>query len=103
MSALNQTTLKALAVSANAAAMYLDVCDAGKQDGPLDPAYYRACGDLLMNIFSLVDATNAFPRLLKQSAAARELAEAVQIAQRLEISREKFYPRLVALLNRAAA
>lgn len=102
MPTLNQATLQALASSAAAAARYLDACDAGTQVGPVDPGYYRACGDLLIHVFSLLDADNVFPQLVRRSVAARELAESVQITRRLEISRGRFYPLLVALLKRAS-
>ncbi|MFN4325933.1 MAG: hypothetical protein ACK4FP_08600 [Azonexus sp.] len=97
------SALVALAATANTAAAYIDACDSGAQHVRLDPAYYQNCGVLLNKIFSMLDARQAFPSLLEQSAAAREVAESIQINHRLEVSVLGYYPRLSALLQRAAA
>ncbi|MFZ2267716.1 MAG: hypothetical protein WAV95_09075 [Azonexus sp.] len=102
MSYLSQTDLSTLEASATTAATYLDACDAGAQFVRLDPAYYRACGHLLTTIFSVTNAPEAFPVLLEHSAAAREVAESVEIGRRIEVSRLGYYPQLTVILNRAA-
>lgn len=98
-----QANLASLAVTAGTASAYLDACDAGARYVRLDPAYYRACGDLLMKIFLMVNANKDFPLLLEQSAAARDVAESIQVGRRLELNQRVFYPRLAVLLKRAAA
>lgn len=103
MTYFTQANLTALELTAATAATYLDACDAGAQHIRLDPAYYLACGSLLMKIFSLVDANSDFPLLLEQSAAAREVAESIQIGRRIKLNQRVFYPQLAVLLNRAAA
>lgn len=103
MLSFNRVTLRALEATATTSAAYLDACDSGAQYCPLDPAYYMACGDLLVQIFALVDANQAFPLLLEHSAAAREVAISQQITHRIEVSRLGFYPELAVLLNRVAA
>lgn len=103
MNDLNQTSLKAFQATAATAAAYLDACDGGGRHLHLDPAYYQACGSLLHKMFSLFDPARYFPDLLEQSAAAREIADGLQMALRLETSRLVFYPQLTVLLNRAAA
>lgn len=103
MSSFSQSSLKAFAASASAAAAYLDACDSGSSYVRLDPSYYRACGNLLVKIFALVDAHRHFPELLEQSAAAREVAESIQIGRRIELSRLGYYPQLAVLLNRVTA
>lgn len=100
---LSQTDLTTLEESATTAAAYLDACDGGAHFVRLDPDYYQACGRLLMTIFSVTDAAKAFPELVQQSAAAREAAEAVEIGQRIELSRLGYYPQLTVILNRASA
>ncbi len=97
------SALVALAATANTAAAYIDACDSGAQHVRLDPAYYQSCGMLLYKIFSMLDARQAFPSLLEQSAAARDVAESIQINRRLEVSMLGYYPRLSALLQRVAA
>lgn len=103
MFSLNRMTLQALETTATTSAAYLDACDFGARYCRLDPAYYKACGDLLVKIFALVDAEKAFPDLLEHSAAAREVAISKQITHRIEVSRLAFYPELAGLLNRVAA
>ncbi|HXE40015.1 MAG TPA: hypothetical protein VN639_16230 [Azonexus sp.] len=103
MASFNRITLQALETTATTSAAYLDACDSGALYCQLDPAYYKACGDLLMKIFALVDAEKAFPHLLEYSAAAREVAISKQITHRIEVSRLGFYPELAGLLNRVAA
>lgn len=99
----SQSTLDALEATATTAAKYLDECDSSKQGIRLDPAYYQCCGILLFRIFSLVDASYAFPGLVKHSNSARETAESIQIGRRIEVSRLGFYPELAGLLTRVAA
>lgn len=102
MSYLSQTELSKIEATATTAAAYLDACDGGAKFVQLDPAYYRACGHLLMTIFSVTNAEEDFPALLQHSAAAREVAESVEIGRRIEISRLGYYPELTVILNRAA-
>lgn len=78
MPPIDASTLQSLAETASASADYLDACDFGRHGCQLDPAYYRACGELLLNIFLLVDASRAFPDLLARSPAAREIAATVR-------------------------
>ena len=103
MFSFNRITLQALEATATTSAAYLDACDSGARFCQLDPAYYKACGNVLVRIFALVDPDQAFPGLVAHSAAARELALARRITHRLEVSRLGFYPQLATLLNRAAA
>jgi len=98
-----RSALMALASSANTAAAYLDACDAGAQHVRLDPGYYQSCGALLYKIFTMVDAKANFPTLIEQSAAARDVAESVQIERRLEVSLVGYYPQLSVLLHRVSA
>ena len=98
-----RSALMALASSANTAAAYLDACDAGAQHVRLDPGYYQSCGVLLYKIFTMVDAKANFPSLIEQSAAARDVAESVQIERRLEVSLAGYYPQLSVLLHRVSA
>lgn len=95
--------LSSLETTAATAAAYLDACDIGARHVRLDPQHYLACGDLLLRIFGLVEARQAFPALLDQSAAARETAESVEIARHLAVSRLCFYPELAALMGRISA
>lgn len=99
---LSPTDLAALETTATSAAAYLDACDSGANFVRLDPTYYRACGHLLTTIFEATQASEAFPGLLEHSAAAREVAESVEIGRRIEISRLGYYPHLTVILNRAA-
>lgn len=103
MSYFTPTQLASLEATATTAASYLDVCDSGTKHIRLDPAHYRTCGELLARIFNLVDARQAFPMLLQQSVAAREMAESIEIGRHIAISRLVFYPELTALINRVAA
>jgi len=102
MTYLTQNNVIALEATAMAAADYLDACDGGAQSVRLDPAYYQACGNLLMKIFSVANAHENFPELLERSSAARDVAESVEIGQRIELSRLVYYPQLSAILNRAS-
>ena len=99
---LTQTDLSTLEASATTAAAYLDACDSGAKFIRLDPGYYQACGRLLLLIFSATDAAKSFPSLVKQSAAARDALESVDIGARIEISRLAYYPQLNLIINRAA-
>lgn len=92
--------LQALENTAITVSAYLDACDSGAKHVRLDPAYYKACGELLLTVFALVDPYQAFPGLLEMSAAAREVAESLHIGHRLEVSRLGYYPELSAVLNR---
>lgn len=103
MSYFSSSHLQTLEKTALAAAAYLDACDGGSGQVRLDPAYYKACGALLMTIFGVVDARQSFPSLLEASAAARDVAESVQIGQRIEVSRLGYYPELAVLMNRVSA
>lgn len=94
--------IESLAVTAISAAGYLDACDEGITTVRLDPSYYQACGKVLGHIFSLLDPVLHFPILLEHSAAARDVAESVQISRRIGVSRLCFYPELSFVLNRAA-
>jgi len=102
MSKLDQAELKALQASASTAAAYLDACDGGARFVRLDPAYYQACGRLLVSIFTLVDAHAAFSALLELSPAARDVAESIAIGRRLEISRLGLYPGPAVAPTRAS-
>lgn len=95
--------LASLEASAATAAEYLDICDSGVQTSRFDPAHYRICAELLARIFYTVDARLAFPMLLKQSAAAQEMAESIEIERHLAISRLVYYPELAALICRVSS
>ena len=97
------SALVALATTASTAAAYIDACDSGAQHVRLDPAYYQSCGVLLYRIFSMLDAKLAFPGLIEQSTAARDVAESVRIGRRLEVSMLGYYPQLSVLLQRVSA
>ncbi len=99
---LSSSALKALEMTASAAAAYLDACDTGARHLRLDPDYYQQCASILHKILSLVGHSE-FPELLEQSAAARNAVEAIEIGHRIELSRLGFYPELALLLQRAAA
>ena len=102
MSHLSLTDLSALESTATTAAAYLDACDSGAKFVRLDPTYYQACGNLLLRIFSVVSAYEAFPGLVAQSNAARDVAEAVEMGYKIEVSRLAYYPQLAAILSRAS-
>ena len=99
----SQSNLASLNATASSAAAYLDACDEGALQVRLDPAYYLACGTLLMQIFTLIDGYKTLPVLLAHSAAARDVAAAIKIGLQIETSRLGFYPELSVLMNRAAA
>lgn len=103
MPCFDSITLKTLEATATTSAAYLDACDAGARGVRLDPAYYQACSRILITIFSLVDADECFASLLKNSVAARDIAESIQIGHRIQLSRQGFYPQLATLLNRVSA
>ena len=50
----------------------------------------------------MVSAYEAFPGLVAQSNAARDVAEAIEIGHKIEVSRLGYYPQLAAILSRAA-
>lgn len=102
MSHFHQDNIDALAVSAIKAATYLDACDTGALAANLDPRCYQACGNVLRQIFALLDPETNFPVLLEQSAAARELAESIKIDRHIEISRLGYFPELTIVLNRVS-
>ena len=81
--------------SASTAAV-LDACDAGAQHVRLDPGYYQSCGALLYKIFTMVDAKTTFPSLIEQSAAARDVAESVQMGH-LEVSPDGLLPATIGI------
>lgn len=97
---LTQRNIEELQETAVTAAAYLDLCDGGHAGARLDSDYYRACAALLLNIFGVVDAYRAFPVLMAESPAAREVAEAIAIGRRLETSRLVYYPQLTVVINR---
>ncbi len=99
---LNPTSLKAFEVVAGRAAAYLDACDSDSRRARLDPEQYQQCAGLLQHMFSLFDARQNFPGLLAQSAAAREIAEAVRVGRLLQTSCLVYYPQVAAVLGRAA-
>ena len=103
MSYFTPPQLASLEATATTAARYLDACDSGATQVRIDPAHYRTCGELLARIFKLIDARRNFPLLLQQSAAAREMAELVEMGRYLALSRLVFYPELAALISRVAA
>ncbi|MBL8404894.1 MAG: hypothetical protein JNL16_10180 [Dechloromonas sp.] len=98
-----RSALRALAATASTAAGYLDACDAGALHTRLDPAHYQTCGTLLFHIFSMLDAKDAFPALIEQSAAARDIHDSIKIARHLEVSQFIYYPQLSALLQKVSA
>lgn len=100
---LSQNNIEALQETAVTAAAYLDSCDGGHAGVRLDSEYYRACAALLLKIFGVVDAHRAFPVLMAESPAAREVAEAIAIGRRIEVSRLVYYPQLTVLMNRIGA
>ncbi|MBS1197480.1 MAG: hypothetical protein H6R18_1265 [Proteobacteria bacterium] len=102
MSHFSPDNIESLAVSAISAAAYLDACDNGARTVRLDPNYYLACGNVLQQIFSLIDPCLHFPILLEQSAAARDVVESLRIGRRIGISRLGYYPELAVVLNRAS-
>ncbi|MDZ4313712.1 MAG: hypothetical protein U0989_02885 [Azonexus sp.] len=102
MSDLSQSNLNSLEMTARTAAAYLDACDGGAKYIRLDPDYYKACGKLLMTLFSAVDAAHAFPNLAEESAAARDVIKSIEIGRHLEISRLAYYPELAIIMNRAS-
>lgn len=102
MTYLSQSDISTLEATALKAADYLDACDAGAKTVRLDPAYYQACGNLLMKIFLVVNARHNFPELLERSSAARDVAEAVDIEHRIMLSRVGYYSELSLILNRAS-
>lgn len=99
---LSDSHIESLSVSAIRAAEYLDACDRGAAGVTLNARYYQACGKVLSEMFALLDPERHFPVLLEHSPAARELAEALHIGRRLQISLLGYYPELTATLNRAA-
>lgn len=103
MSRLSHIDLSAIEATAASAAAYLDACDAGAAAVRLDAGHYRACARLLLTLFATLEAEVVFPGLLDESPAARELAEALKIGRRIEVSRLGYYPELNLVLNRASA
>jgi hypothetical protein len=99
----SQSNLNTLEVSARSAAAYLDACDNGAKYTHLDPAYYQACGRVLLAIFSVVDAARAFPGLVEESAAARDIIKTIEMGRRLQISRIVYFPEMTVAINRASA
>jgi hypothetical protein len=102
MTPLTHNHIESFAVSAIRAAAYLDACDSGTAKVRLDARYYQACGKVLREMFVLLDPQQHFPVLLKQSPAAREIAESLEIARHIEISRLGYYPELTAVIIRAS-
>lgn len=87
--------------TATSCANYLDACDAGQI--PLNADRYRAYAQLLVKIFALIDPYHHFPGLLRQSPAAREIAETQQVTHRLQTDRKGIYPELSEILQRVSA
>ncbi len=87
--------------TAASSANYLDACDAGQI--PLNADRYRAYAQLLVKIFALIDPNRHFPGLLRQSPAAREVAEALHVTHRLQTDRKGIYPELSEILQRVSA
>ena len=102
MSQSSQIDLHTLEITATSASLYLDACDNGARAVRLNPAYYQACGKLLISIFSLISARETFPQLLERSPAARDVAESIEISRRITVSRLGYYPELSLAMNRAA-
>lgn len=102
MTYCSQLDLESLAATASRAAAYVDDCDGGARGIRLDPAYYQACSNVLIQIFKVCDARRHFPMLLEHSAAAREVEESLHIGQRICAERAAHYPELDAILQRHA-
>jgi len=51
----------------------------------------------------MIDARQAFPSLIEQSAAAREVYASIQVSRHLEVSPRIYYPQLSALLQKVSA
>nr|MBL8410173.1 hypothetical protein [Dechloromonas sp.] len=103
MSHFSQSNLNTLEVSARSAAAYLDACDNGAKYTRLDPGYYQACAKLLLAIFSVVDAAHAFPGLVEESAAARDIVKTIEMGRRIQLSRIAYFPEMTVVINRASA
>lgn len=100
---LSLSNLEALQETAVTAAAYLDACDEARPGARLDPDYYRACAGLLLRILGMVDPLRDFPVLMAESPAAREVAEAIAVGRRIEVSRLVYYPQLAVVMNRIGA
>lgn len=102
MTYCSQLDIDSLAATASRAAAYVDDCDSGARNVRLDPSYYQACSNVLIQIFKVCDAPHDFPMLLEHSAAAREIDEALHIGQWICTERAAHYPELEAILQRNA-
>lgn len=102
MTYCSQVDIESLAATASRAAAYVDDCDSGARDVRLDPNYYQACSNVLIQIFKVCDAQRDFPMLLAHSPAAREVDEALRIGQRICADRASHCPELDAILRRQA-
>lgn len=100
MTYCSQLDLESLAATASRAAAYVDDCDSGARNVRLDPDYYQACSNVLIQIFKVCDARRDFPMLLEHSAAAREVDESLRVGQLIDADRAAHYPELEAILKR---
>lgn len=57
---------------------------------------------LLTTVFDVVDPERTFPELIKQSPAARNALDAIEMERRLGISCKGYFPELAAALARAS-
>lgn len=102
MTFCSQMDIESLAATATRAATYVDDCDNGARNVRLDPRYYQACSNVLMQIFTVCEAGHHFPVLLEHSPAAREVAESLQIARQINANRALHCPELESILQRGA-
>jgi len=100
MTYCSQLDLESLAATASRAAAYVDDCDSGARNVRLDPSYYQACSNVLLQIFKVCDARHDFPMLLEHSAAAREVDDSLRLGQSIDSDRTARHPELEALLKR---
>ena len=102
MTYCNQLDIESLAATASRAAAYVDDCDSGARNTRLDPDYYQACSNVLIQIFRVCDARRDFPMLLEHSAAAREVDESLRIEHLINTGRSDHFPLLEAILKRSS-
>ena len=91
---------EALQESAVAAACYLDAFERHESGRKMDAALYLRCADLLGKIFAVTDPWRAFPVLMTESPAAREIADSITMTNHLEVSCLFYYPELTLAINR---
>lgn len=102
MTYCSQLDIESLAATASRAAAYIDDCDNGAREVRLDPNYYQACSNVLIQIFKVCNAQHDFPMLLEHSAAAREVDQALRIEQQINSDLAAHCPELEAILRRNA-